>query len=308
VEDRPLGRAGARVSVVGIGANQIGTRVDQAAAAQILDAAVDLGVNFIDTADAYGKGLSEEFLGEALKGRRQEFVVATKTGATYEPIGRLSRRTIVSRVEQSLRRLDTEYIDLYYLHFPDPGTDLEESLRALDDLVRAGKILYPAISNHPAWQVAEALATCDRRGFAPPVVSQNPYSLLERDVERELLPALSHFELSVVPYSPLAGGFLTGKYRRDQPPPLGVRGHENERFQKAWLREENFAALTRYEAFAREHGREVGELAVAWLLAHRQVCSVIAGVTSAEQLRQNVRAAEWTLESADLELLDHGGV
>jgi len=303
MELRRLGRSGTLVSVLGIGTNQVGGPVDEAGTAAILDAAQELGVNFIDTAESYTEGRSEELLGRALKGRRDQFVLATKTGALGLPPGRLSRRQIISRLEASLRRLATDRVDLYYLHFPDPGTDLEESLRALEDLVRSGKVVYPAISNHPAWQVVEAMAICDRHQFSAPVVTQNEYSLVARAPEAELLPAIDRFGLSLIPYFPLAAGFLSGKYKRGQEPPEGVRGHGNERFKNRWLTDANFDALDRFGAFAREHGREVGELAVAWLLARPQVCSVLTGVTSPEQLRANARAADWKLtleETVDL--------
>lgn len=299
MEMRRLGRAGTRVSVLGLGTNQVGGKVDEAGAAAILDAAQELGINFIDTAESYSAGRSEELLGRALRGRRDEFVVATKTGALGEPPGRLSRRHIRSRLEGSLRRLDTDRVDLYYLHFPDPGTDLEESLRALDDLVRDGKVIHPAISNHPAWQVAEALAICERQGWSAPVVTQDEYSLVERSPEAELLPAVAHFGLSLIPYFPLAGGFLSGKYRRGEEAPAGARGHGNERFKNRWLTDANFDALDRYRSFAEQHGHEVGELAIAWLLARPEVCSVLTGVTSPDQLRANARAAEWKLSAEE---------
>jgi 1-deoxyxylulose-5-phosphate synthase len=295
MELRRMGLTGVRVSAVGLGGNTFGRYVDEAETVRVVDKALELGVNFIDTAESYAEGRSEELLGKALRGRREQFVIASKTGSLMEPVGRLSRRQIRARLEGSLRRLGTDHLDLYYLHFPDPGTDLEESLRALDDAVREGKVLYPAISNHPAWQVAEAMAVCERRGWSPPVVSQNSYNLLDRAAEAELIPACARYGLSLVPYSPLAGGFLSGKYRRGQEPPAGVRGHQNERWQRMWLSDRNFDALERYEEFARERGHGVAELAMAWLLARPEVCSVIAGVTSAAQLEANARAGEWKL-------------
>lgn len=292
-----MGFAGVLVSCIGLGTNQFGAKVDQAVASAVVNKAEQLGVNFIDTADAYSDGRSEELVGKAVKGRRNDFVVATKTGHLSEPLGRLSRRELTLRLEGSLRRLGTDHVDLYYLHFPDPGTPLEESLRALDDMVRAGKVLYPGISNHSAWQVAEALAICDREGYSKPVVVQNEYNLLVRHAEGELLPACKHFGLSLVPHSPLAEGFLTGKYRQRQPVPTGIRGHENKDFQQTWLTDAHFEALKRFEIFAREQGHTTGELAVAWLLAQPLVCSVITGVTSPDQLEANVKAASWKLES-----------
>jgi aryl-alcohol dehydrogenase-like predicted oxidoreductase len=301
VEFRQLGLAGVRVSEVGLGTNQFGSRLDERGVAAVINKALELGVNFIDTAESYSDGNSEQLIGRAVAGRRDQFVIATKTGSKYvEPLGRLSRRQIVSRLDASLKRLGTDYVDLYYLHFPDPGTPLEESLRALDDMVRSGKVLYPALSNHPAWQIAEALAICDRERFAKPVVTQNEYNLLLRTAEAELLPACQHFGLSLVPYSPLAAGFLTGKYRRNAPVPSGVRGHENRFFQEAWVNDANFDALEYLEGVAKNHGRPITDLAMAWLLAQPLVCSVIAGMTSPEQLESNVRAAEWRLSPEDL--------
>ena len=300
MEFRRLGLAGVRVSSTGLGTNQFGETVDSSGAIAIVNKALELGVNFIDTADAYSRGKSEELIGKAVKGRRKQFVIATKTGLIFEPPGRLSRRQIVLRLEESLKRLSTDYADLFYLHFPDPGTSLEESLRALDDLVRAGKVLYPAISNHPAWQVADAMAICDRDGYSKPVVVQNEYSLLVRNPEAELLPACKHFGLSLVPHSPLAEGFLTGKYRRDKPVPPLVRGYENKMFQQMWLTDEHYDALDKFEAFAKERSHTVSDLAFAWLLSQPLVCSVIGGVTSVQQLEANVRAAEWKLDPGEL--------
>ncbi len=295
MEYRSLGLAGARVSAIGLGGNTFGRYADAARTEAIVKTALDLGVNHIDTAESYSNGVSEEYLGRALKGRRGEATLATKTGALGEPEGRLSRQRIVARLDASLRRLGTDYVDLYYLHFPDPSTPIEESLRALDDSVRAGKVLYPAISNHAAWAVADALGITTRAGYAAPVVTQNPYSLLDRRVEGELVPACLHFGVGMIPYSPLAGGFLTGKYRRGEEPPPGVRGHANERWQQTWLQDANFTSLDRLSAFASERGRTVAELAIAWLVAQPVVSSVIIGATSPDQVERNVRAADWRL-------------
>jgi aryl-alcohol dehydrogenase-like predicted oxidoreductase len=299
VDLRQLGLAGVRVSEIGLGGNTFGARVDERGTAEIVSAAIELGINFVDTAESYSKGASEEFLGKAVGGHRHEFVIATKTGSPNLPLGRLSRRALTLRIEASLKRLQTDYIDVYYLHFPDPGTSLDETFRALDDAVRAGKILYPAISNHPAWQVAEAVGICARHGYAPPVVTQNRYNLLDRAAAKELIPAASHFGLSFVPHTPLAAGFLTGKYKAGEAPPPGVRGHNDRYFERSWLTEQNFERLQRLKAFASEHDHAVGELAIAWLLADPVVCSVIAGVTSPDQLRENARAGEWKLTSAE---------
>jgi len=300
VDYRPLGRTGVRVSAIGIGGNQFGGRVDEAGVSSILDRALELGVNFIDTAEGYGNGASEELLGRAMVGRRSEFVVATKTGVASLPPGRLSRRTMVRSLEASLKRLQTDHIDVYYLHFPDPGTPPDETWRGLEDMVGSGKVLYPAVSNHPAWQVARAVGIAVRNNAVPPAAAQSEYHLLDRRPEAELLDACRALEVSFVPHTPLAGGFLTGKYLPGAAVPQGVRGHGNERFQKRWLTESNFAAIQRFIEFAQASAHSLAELAFAWLLAHPVVCSVIAGVTSADQLEANVKAAAWHLDLADV--------
>lgn len=290
---RQLGSTGVRVSVLGLGTNQFGRVVDEDGVRAIIDRAVELGVNFIDTAESYGGGVSEELLGKALVRRRDDFVLATKTGAGSDP-GRLTRKRILQRLEESLRRLATDYVDVYYLHYSDSGTPLEESLSALDDAVHAGKIRYAAVSNHAAWQVAEAVGIAQRRAWGAVVASQMEYSLVDRDVEREMLAACEHFGVSLVPYYPLAGGFLTGKYTRGAPPPPNTRFARSPQ-RPRYLSEENFDRLERWSAFAQERSHSMGELAVAWLLAHSVVCSVIAGATSADQMAANAKATEWEL-------------
>lgn len=290
---RPLGRTGVHVSALGLGTNQFGRVVDEAGARAIIDRAIELGVNFVDTAETYAGGASEELLGKALTGRRNDVVLATKTGIGTEP-GRLTRLRIAARLDGSLKRLATDHVDLYYLHAPDASTPLEESLRALEDATRAGKIRYAAISNHASWQVAEAIAIEERHGWSPIAASQMEYSLVERAVEREMIPACAHFGVSLVPYFPLAAGFLTGKYERGVPPPPDTRfGRAPQRSR--YLTDENFASLDRWTAFASANGHTVGELAIAWLLAHPVVCSVIAGATRPDQLTANAKAADWAL-------------
>jgi len=301
VKYRPLGRTGVQASTLGLGTNQFGRVVDEAGAKAIVGQAEALGVNFLDTAESYGGGASEELLGKALAGRRQKFIVATKTGAGDEP-GRLTRERITQRLEASLRRLATDYIDVYYLHFPDAATPLEDSLHVLDDAKRAGKIRSGAISNHAAAQVGESTATAKRHGWAPIAASQMEYSLVERAVEREMIPACERAGVSLVPYFPLAGGFLTGKYERDVPPPPNTRfGRAAQRSR--YLTDENFQRLAGWKDFAAQRGHGVGDLAVAWLLAHPVVCSVIAGVTAPSQIVQNAKAAEWSLTPADIAAL-----
>jgi aryl-alcohol dehydrogenase-like predicted oxidoreductase len=299
VQYRPLGRTGVQVSVLGLGTNQFGRVVDAAGATAILDKAQERGVNFIDTADIYGGGASEELLGKAMAGRRDEFVLATKTGGGGTDPGRLTRKRIAQRLDASLARLATDHVDVYYLHVPDAATPLEESLRVLEDAVRAGKIRYAAISNHPAWQVAMAAGLAREHQWSPVAASQMEYSLVERAVEREMIPACEHLGVSLVPYYPLAGGFLTGKYERDVPPPPNTRFGRAQQRSK-YLSDENFGRLERWTAFASARGHTVGELAIAWLLAHPVVCSVIAGATAPEQLAANAVATEWTLTSSEM--------
>jgi aryl-alcohol dehydrogenase-like predicted oxidoreductase len=306
MEYRQLGSSGLKVSAVGLGGNTFGRYCDAAQTAAVIHRALDLGINHVDTADIYSRGVSEEFVGKAIVGRRAQAIVATKVGMGMGEgpnDSGLSYHRLIASCEGSLRRLGTDYVDLYYLHRPDPATSLAETFRALDDLVRAGKIRYVGISNYPAWQACEALWVSDRRGYAPPVVTQNQYSLLNRSLEGELLPFCRAFKMGIIPYSPLAGGLLTGKYRRGEPVPSGVRGYNNPNFQHQ-LTEHNFAIVERLETFARDHGHCVGELAVAWLLAHPEVSSVIAGATRPEQVEANATAGDWKLRAEDVKAID----
>ncbi len=307
MEYRRLGRSGVPVSVIGIGGNQFGRAVDEQQTARIIHRAIDRGINFIDTADMYTGSVSEQFIGKALEGRRDQVVLATKTGMRMNdgPEGTgLSRRRIMNSVEASLKRLNTDYIDLYYMHAPDARTPIDETMRALDDLVSSGKIRYSAFSNFAGWQTAEVMGLCEQRGYQAPVVNQDLYNLIERGIEQELIPACEHYGLSVVPYSPLGSGFLTGKYRRGEAVPEGVRGHGNTAWQQRRLTDRNFTILETVEGFAKEHGRSVSDLAITWLLGHQVVCSVIAGVTKPEQVDANADTAEWVLSAEDLAEID----
>jgi len=306
MEYRQLGGSGVRVSAIGLGGNTFGRYCDEQRSVQVIHQALDLGVNHVDTADLYSRGVSEEHVGKASAGRRQEVVLATKVGY---PMGDgpndrgLSYRRVIASCEGSLRRLGTDYVDLYYLHLPDPLTPLAETLRAFDDLVRQGKVRYVGISNHAAWQACEALWISDRRGHQAPVVSQSRYNVLDRAIEPELLPFCRAHRVGIVPYAPLSAGLLTGKYRPGETVPAGVRGYDNPVFQQQ-LNERNFTLIGRLEAFARDRGHGVGELAIAWLLAHPEVCSVIAGATSPEQVAANVAAGGWALSAEDLKEID----
>ena len=308
MEFRHLGRSGLQVSVVGLGCNNFGRRCDADQTKLVVDKAIELGVNFFDTANVYGPGgLSEEYLGRALSGRRHQVVVATKFGmrmgsAPMESGG--SRRHIMASVEDSLRRLGTDYIDLYQFHTPDPRTPIDETLRALDDLVSAGKVRYIGHSNFAGWQAAEAHFVAQANHLAPFVSAQNEYNLLDRRIERELVPACNAYRLSVLPYFPLASGFLTGKYRPGEPAPVGTRLAGAGPLAERVLNDKNFKALAGLEAFAQAHGHGMLDLAIGWLASQSHVGSVIAGATKPEQVEQNVAAAAWKLTAEELAEVD----
>jgi aryl-alcohol dehydrogenase-like predicted oxidoreductase len=304
MEYRQLGRAGVRVSVIGLGTNRFGTdKLPQQEVTRIVDAAADLGINFIDAANTYTRGRCEEMLGQALKGRWDRFVVATK-GAL--PVGNgpndrgASRYHLMQAVEASLRRLQSDHIDLYYLHRWDNTTPLEETLRTLDDLVSLGKVRYVGASEYAAWQLAQAHVLTEVRGWVPLVVLQSRYHMLERRVEQEVLPYCRTHGVGFVPYYPLAGGFLTGKYRRGEPPPVGSRGETNANVQQ-YMTAAYYDKLEALTAWAAARGRGMNELAQAWLLAQPQVCSVISGATRLEHVLHNAKAVSWALTPAELE-------
>jgi len=314
LEYRTLGRSGLHVSVVGLGCNNFGMKTDKDAASVVVNKAIDAGITLFDTANIYGgAGKSEEFLGAALGARRPDVVVATKFSGPMGqgPLNRgAGRRHIFQQVEASLRRLDTDYIDLYQIHFPDVTTPIEETLRALDDVVRAGKVRYIGCSNFAGWQVAEAQWTARANHLNPFVSAQNEYNLLDRRIERELVPACNAYGLGVLPYFPLASGFLTGKYRPGEPPPQGTRlqmwGPRGEQFLSA----RNFEVLAKLEPFAASRGHTMLELAFGWLVSQPYISSVIAGATTPEQIDQNVAAASWTLTPEEMNevngLTQHG--
>ena len=300
MEYRQLGRSGLQVSVVGLGSNNFGNRVDVEGTAVVINHALDVGINLLDTANSYGSGQSEEYIGRALKGKRQQAIIATKVSSRMaEGPNRAgnSRHHIMTEVENSLRRLSTDYIDLYQIHLTDPNTPIEETLRALDDLVHQGKVRYIGCSNFMAWQVCEALWTSRSLGITPFVSVQPWYSMLYREVEAELVPFCQEYGMGILPYFPLANGLLTGKYRRRQPAPPGTRLAENDR---GLLTDASFDLLEKLEAFAGERGHTLLDLAFAWLLANPMVSSVIAGATRAEQVVANAETAGWHLTDEDL--------
>lgn len=300
MEYRRLGDSGLAVSALGLGTNNFGWRIGLEAARAVVDAALDVGVNLIDTSDSYGE--SEAFLGEVLAGRRDQVVLATKFGSDLNGANgpdwgaRGSRRYIRKAVERSLRRLRTDYIDLYQLHFPDPATPLEETLSALSDLVREGKVRYIGSSNLAGWQVTEAEWIARSSGLERFISAQNEYSLLNRGAERELIPALEHHGIGLLPYFPLAHGLLTGKYRRGEQPPEGTRLVGRE----VYLTDARFDVVEKLEAFAERQGVTLLDVAIGGLLAQPTVASVIAGATRPEQVKANAAAAAWRPDEAAL--------
>jgi aryl-alcohol dehydrogenase-like predicted oxidoreductase len=303
---RQLGKSGVRVSTIGLGTNRFGTeKMPQSEVNRVIDAAVDAGINFLDSANVYTGGRSEETIGVALRGRWDKFVVATKytsrTGQGPNDYG-ASRYHLFNAVEDSLRRLQSDHIDLFYVHRWDETTPMDEMLRGLDDLVRAGKLRYIGASQFLAWRLARANLLAEVHGWSPFIVIQSHYHMLERELEAETLSYCQDQGVGLVPYFPLAGGFLTGKYKRGQPPPSGSRGESNPYVQQ-YLTDANFDRIERLEAFAAERGRGLNELAIAWLLAHPAVSSVIAGATRLDQMQANVKAADFVLTSEEMEAI-----
>ena len=304
---RQLGNAGVRVSVIGLGANRFGSKeVSQADVDRIIDQALELGVNFFDTANVYNEGRSEETLGHALKGRMDEVVLASKFSfprKTGPNSWGASRYQLMQALDASLRRLQTDHIDLYYTHRWDASTPIEETLRALDDVIRMGKVRYIGASAYASWQLAHANVLAEMKGWSSFVALQSEYNLLRRDVEREVLPYCRAHHVGFVPYYPLAGGFLTGKYEQGKPAPPGSRGATARNVQE-FMTEANYDRVGRLTNWAKARGRGVNELAQAWLLAQAPVCSVISGATKAEQVVSNVCASDWRLTAEELQEVD----
>ena len=299
---RSLGRSGLQVSVIGLGTNQFGGKVDQADVNEMIAGALDLGINFIDTADVYQQGRSEATLGVALQGKWDKVVLATKA---FHPMGDgpndkgVSRYHLINAVEASLRRLQSDHIDLYQMHRWDAATPIEETLRALDDLVHSGKVRYIGASNYMAWQLARANLLAEFNHWTPFVSIQNHYHLFERALEREMIPFCNAHNVGILPYFPLAGGFLTGKYKRGEAAPAGSRG-ESSPYVQGYMTDANFDTLQALEAWAQARGRTLTELAHAWLLAQPQVSSVISGATKLSHVENNVKGADWQLTGAEL--------
>ncbi len=304
---RRLGNSGLQVSVIGLGTNNFGARNDYPEAERLLKQAIEAGINFIETSNTYGGGTAEEFIGKALKGRRDQVLLATKVASNMGDGPNqhgASRKHILTQVEASLKKLQTDYLDLYQIHYYDSFTPLDESLRTMHNLVTQGKVRYIGCSNFAAWQVAEAMGVVRALDLEPLVSVEPEYSMLKRGIEKELLPCCQRYNIGILPYFPLASGFLTGKYRRGQPAPAGTRLAVQTKRAEFILTDENFDVLKQLEAFATARSRTMVELAFAWLLAHSQVSSVIAGATQPEQIIANAKASDWRLTSEEMDELN----
>lgn len=301
---RNLGKAGVKVSVIGIGCNQFGGKVDKVGTKAIVNKALGAGINFFDTADVYGnRGASEEYLGAALKGLRDRVVIATKGRARMgdDPNDQgTSRYHIMNAVEASLRRLGTDHIDLYQIHSWDDSVSIHEMMRALDDLVHTGKVRYIGASNFSAWQLCRSNDVAEMMGWEQFATIQPHYHLFERGIESELVPYCEFANIGILPYFPLAGGFLTGKYKRGEPAPAGSRGEKSPYVQK-YMKNENFDKLDKLTAFADSRGHTLHDLAFAWLLNNKHISSVIAGVTKPEQVEANAGTVGWRLSSEEMQ-------
>lgn len=306
MEYRQLGKSGLKVSAIGLGGNTFGNGADEAATARIVNRALDIGVNFIDTADVYTRGTSEELVGKAVKGRRHEAIIATKVRGKMGDLPNdegLSRKHIMDGIEASLRRLQTDYVDLYQVHQVDPSTPIYETLSALDTLVSQGKVRYLGCSNFAAWQICESLWASDRKNLTPFVSVQPRYNLMDRAIERELLPFCRQYGIGIIPYSPLAGGILTGKYKEGEAPPPDTRAGRQDRLRNQ-LTPDLHAKVGALGKWAQDQGHTAGDLALAWLLSRPEVSTIIAGATRPEQVESNAKAAEWKLSESDLKQID----
>ncbi len=308
MEYRTLPQTDLNVSRLSFGTMPFGSQTDEAASRRLVDYCLDAGINFFDTANMYNLGKAETILGKALEGRRQKVILATKVrckmGEAPDESG-LSRAAIHKAIDASLRRLGTDYVDLYYLHWPDYEIPIEETLAAMDELVRAGKVRFPAISNYAAWQVGEALGVAEKNGFKPPCISQPMYNLLARGIEEEYLPFCKKFGIAVIPYNPLAGGLLTGKHSRAKGPIEGTRFDKNQLYLNRYWHADYFDAVEELGTIARDGGKTLVELSLQWLLGRAQVDSIILGASRLEQLEENLKACEGRLlDPATLERCD----
>jgi len=308
MQQRTLGRTGIKVSRLGLGCNNFGLRMPVETSREVIHKALDVGVTFFDTADVYGnKGGSETALGKFLGDRRKDIFIASKFGNAMDEAGTKrggSRRYVMEAIEASLGRLKTDWIDLYQMHRPDPQVPIEETLRALDDAVKQGKIRYIGFSQVSGWELAERHWNARHHGLSPVTTVEIEYSLLVRDPERELVPAMQEYGIGLLPFYPLAGGFLTGKYKRDAAMPEGARLTKGRRYADRFMTDGNWNVLGRLEAFCKGRRRSILELALGWLAAQPIVASVIAGATQAGQVEANAKAIEWVLTPQELEEID----
>lgn len=307
MKHRTIGKSDLQVSAIGLGCNNFGfvANMGVEASRKVIDKAIDSGISFFDTSDSYGT--SENILGEVLGERRKKIILATKFGSKQNALGEksgASRGYLLAEAEESLRRLRTDYIDLYQIHYPDPKTPIDETLRALDDLVKSGKVRYVGCSNFSAAQLQEAEDAAGKHSVKTFVSSQDEYSLLVRDIEREQLPLIERLEMSELPYFPLASGLLTGKYKKGDAPPKGTRLGEKQPLAVRYHTEANLEKVERLQRFAEEHGHTLLELAFSWLLSRKVVASVIAGATKPEQVEANAKAGDWTMSAEELAQVD----
>ncbi len=307
MEYRGLGRSGLKVSRICLGSNNFGGQVGEAASIKIVDKAFDCGINVIDTANIYTGGRSEEIIGKAVKGRRDDVIIATKVGMGRSEMPNqsgLSRKHILSQVERSLKSLQTDFIDIYYMHRFDVETPLEETLGTFDDLVRLGKVRYVACSNFTAWQIAEAQGICDEHDWERIIAVQPPYNLMQRDIERDIIPYCQREQVGILTYTPLMGGFLTGKYSKGAPPPEGSRFKYNPRFWERANKESNFEVLEEIQKVADGVGVPVSKLAISWILKNPAVTAAIVGASSPEQVEENCPIAEFSLKDETYQRLN----
>ena len=305
---RKLGRSGLKVTPICLGTMTLGSQVGEAESIKIIKSAIDSGINFLDTADGYSGGKSEEIIGKALKGKRDSIVIATKVGAKLSPSpgADLSRKYIMKTVEESLQRLQTDYIDLYYCHIPDYDTPLDETLRAMDDLVHQGKVRYIGSSNFHAWMLCKGLWVSDRYNLARFDCIEPPYNLLTRDIEYELLPLCESEGVGVCVYNPLAGELLTGRHEFGKPPAEGRFTLEDmgKYYMDRYWKEKNFMAVERFKELAQNNNLTLAQFAMAWILNNNMITSVLSGVTTVDQLEENLKATDIVLSKDDFKVCD----
>jgi aryl-alcohol dehydrogenase-like predicted oxidoreductase len=307
MEYRSLGNSGLKVSALGLGANTFGWTIDEQSSIAVINYALEQGINYIDTADIYDRGHSEEFVGKAIKNKRHEIVLASKFSRSMGEGPNFrggSRYYILKAVEASLKRLQTDHLDLYQMHEPDPNTPIEETLRALDDLIKAGKVRYIGTSNFAAWQLCDAIWKSRSNNLHSFITEQPRYNILDRKIEEDLVPFCNAYNIGIIPWGPLAGGFLTGKYKNGQKPASGWRLATPIKIYGNMLTGENFAKLAKLETMASGSGHTVGELAIAWLLAKPYVSTVIAGAREIEQVSANLKAVSWKLTAKEVGEVD----